>query len=125
MTAFSANPIVYIVPAIILGAVILYYLYGAIDGLGLEVRSADAVVTAKQSTPGSTTYWTNIAGGRAWTQSQQNPDMYAVSLTVAGEPTVGLVSKDMFQSLNDNDRVRVKLRRTRISHRLEVIEISR
>lgn len=125
MTAFKVNPLVYIIPTIILGAVVLYYLYGAIDRVGLDVQSAYAVVTDKKFTPGGATYWTNIAGGRAWTQSQQNPDMYAVSLKVGDEQTVGLVSKPMFESLSINDRVRVKVSRTRLSRQLEVVEVSR
>jgi hypothetical protein len=125
MSAFRSNPIAYIIPAIILGAVVLYYLYGAIDRAGLSVESAEAVVTDKQMTAGSTTYSTNVAGGRAWTQSQQNPDVYAVLLRIGEERTVGVVPQETFESLGPGDRVRVKVRRTRIGHKLEVVEISR
>ena len=123
MNAFSANPFAYIFPLVLLVGFGGYYLYGAADRLGLPIESADAVVTGKQYTPGGTTYNTNIAGGRAWTQSNKTNDMYAIELLVGTEPTVGLVDKQAFERLNKNDRVRVKIRRTRVSGRLEVVEV--
>jgi hypothetical protein len=125
MSAFNANPTVYLAPAIILAAVALYYLYGAIDRLGLESQTLDAVVTAKQVAPGTTTSWTNIAGGRAWMQSQQNPESYVLSLAVGPVQTIGLVAQPLFDSLRTGDHVRATIRRTRLSHNLEVIEVSR
>ena len=125
MAPFSANPFVYIFSAIVIGAVLLYYGFGALDRMGLEVRTSVATVTGKQYTAGGKTYITNIAGGRAWTQAQETPETYAVALNVGGEPTVGLVSKQMFESLNAGDKVTAKVCRTRITKRLEVIEVSR
>jgi hypothetical protein len=125
MTAFRASPIAYIIPAIILGAVVLYYLYGAIDRAGLGIESADAVVTGKQFTAGGVTYSTNIVGGRAWTQAQPTPDAYVVLLRIGDERSVGLVPEDVFEALGPGDRVRVKVRRTRLGHQLEVVEVSR
>jgi hypothetical protein len=121
MTPFSANPYVYVFAAIVIGAVLVYYGFGLIDRMGVEVRSSAATVTGKQYTAGGKTYVTNVAGGRTWTQAQETPETYAVTLNVGGEPTVGLVSKQMFESLNAGDKVNVKFRRTRITKRLEVI----
>ena len=125
MTPFSANPFIYIFSAIVIAAVLLYYGFGALDRMALEVRTSVATVTGKQYAEGGKTYITNIAGGRAWTQSQETPETYAVALNVGEEATVGLVSKQMFESLNAGDKVNVKIRRTRITNRLEVIEVSR
>lgn len=125
MSAFSANPVAYIIPAVLVVGFGLYYLYGAIDRLGLPLQQADAVVTGKTFTPGGTTYNTNVVAGRAWTQANELPDNYAVSLLVDQEPTVALVTKQKYDTLNANDRVRVKLRRTRLSGRLEVVELSK
>ena len=110
-------------PAIILGAALVYFLYYAIDKVGLETRTASAMVTAKDYTPGSTTYVNRQAGGRTWTQAQQQPDFYAVSLNIKNEPTVALVTKEKFDRLEKNDRVRVNYRRTRISGRIEVVDV--
>ena len=125
MSAFQMNPIAYVIPALMLGAVVVYYLYGAVDHVGLDVRSADAVVIEKQHSAGSTTYTTNVVGGRTSTQSHENPDMFAISLQIGEEQTVGLVSEEMFEALGAGDQVRVKVRRTRIGGQLEVVEVSR
>jgi hypothetical protein len=118
MNAFSANPFAYIFPLVLLVGFGGYYLYGAVDRIGVPIESVDALVTGKQFTPGGTTYNTNIAAGRAWTN-----DMYAIELLVGKEATVGLVDKRAFERLNKDDHVQVKIRRTRISGRLEVVEV--
>lgn len=124
MTSFSANPVAYFIPALLLVGFGLYYLYGAIDRLGLSTRQVDAVVTAKQFTPGGTTYNSSIVAGRNWTQASELPDNYVISLLVNDEPTVALVTQRQFEELNAGDRVRAKIRRTRLSGRLEAIELS-
>lgn len=125
MTPFSANPFIYLFSVIAIAAVLLYFGYAGIDRIGLEVQTTVGTVTGKQLTPKGTSYTTNIAGGRAWTQSQETPETYAVMLTVDEEKTVGLVTKPLFDALNANDRVNVKIRRTRITRRLEVVEVTR
>lgn len=117
-----SNP-AYIMPAVILCAALVYFLYYAINKVGLETRTASAMVTAKDHTPGSTSFVNRIAGGRSWTQAQQQPDFYAVSLNIENEPTVALVTKEKFDRLEKNDRVRVTYRRTRISGRIEVLDV--
>jgi hypothetical protein len=42
---------------------------------------------------------------------------------VDGEPTVALVTKQRFDEIRENDRVSVTVRRTRLSGKLEVIEV--
>ena len=121
MTKFF-NP-AYIMPALILGAALVYFLYYAFDKVGLETSMTNAIVTAKDYTPGSTSYVNRIAGGRSWTQAQQQPDFYAVSLNIENEPTVALVTKEKFDRLEKNDRVQVTYRRTRISDRIEVMDV--
>jgi hypothetical protein len=125
MTPFSANPFIYVFSVVAIVAVVAYFAYGALDRLGLAVRSADAVVTGKQYNPPGRSYFTNVVAGRAWSQSQETSETYVVTLRVAGEDTVGLVSKQMFDSLSAGDRVNVKVRRTRITRRLEAVEVSR
>lgn len=123
--ADGVNPLAYILPAVALGVVVLWYAYGAADRLALPSTEADARVTNKNFTPGSTTYNTNIVAGRAWTQSVKNPDAYVVSLDIDGIATVGVVTQQMYQALNPGDRVRVKYSRTRFSNQLLVTDVSR
>ena len=124
--ADGVNPLAYILPALAFIAALLYYAYGAVDRLGLESRDAQAVVTTKDHAPGSTTYHTNIVAGRAWTQANQNPDSYVVGLDIdGGIKTVGLVTKELYESLRPGERVRVKYTRTRFSNQLLVTDVRR
>src|SRR5580692_264975 len=66
MTPYSANPFGFIFSVVAVIAVVLYFAYGAIDRTGLEVRATEAIVTGKQFTPSGKSYYTTIAGGRAW-----------------------------------------------------------
>lgn len=123
MTPYSANPFASIFSALILFVFVLYAAYFAINSVGLATEMVDATITGKHYNPGGTSFRTNIAGGRAWTQSYDTPDSYVVSLDVGGEATVGLVSKEIYETLKTYDRVKAVIRRTRITKRLEVIEL--
>ena len=125
LTPYSANPFVFVFSIVAIGAVTIYFGYGAVDRMGLEVQSVDAKVVDKQFGPGVKAYNTIIAGGRPWIQSRETSDVYLVVLEVRGEKTGGLVSQELYESLNAGDTVRAKVRRTRISRRLEAIEITR
>jgi hypothetical protein len=123
MAASGPNPVVYIVPAVVLAAVLLYYLYGAADRLALETHHTEARVTGKQFAPGSTTYNTTIVAGRAWTQGTKNPDIYVIGLDVEGKVTGGAVSRQMYESLQAGERVRVEYQRTRFSKQILVTDV--
>ena len=110
-------------PAVILGAVLIYYNYGVFDRVGLEKNEAQATVTEKTHTVGSTTYVNNVVAGRSWVQAQEQPDFYAVSLAIKGEPAVALVTKEKFDWLSKGDQVSVKFSRTRISKRLLIVDL--
>ena len=73
MTAFSANPFIYVFSAIAVAVAVLYFSYLAIDRIGLETRSTVATVTDKQFNASGTTYNSTVAGGRTWVQSHDTP----------------------------------------------------
>jgi hypothetical protein len=125
MNAFNANPFAYIFPAVLLVAVACYYAYGAVDRVGLATQEVDAVVTGKQFTPGATTYNSNVVAGRNFIQPAQQADFYAVSVRIGDTPNVALVEKATYDALNINDRVRVRIQRTRITGQLRIIELKR
>ena len=123
---YLSNP-AFIMPALILGATLIYFLYYAVDKVGLATTAANAVVTDKTFTQGSTTYVNRIAGGRSWTQAQQQPDYYAISIEIKAlnnEPSVALVTKDKFDRLTKGDQVRITFHRTRITGRIEVVDLN-
>lgn len=125
VTPYSANPFIYIFSVVVIGAVLLYYVYGAIDRTGLEVSAAVGTVVDKKYTKSGRSYYTTIAGGQSWIQSRETPETYAVVLNVGNERTAGVVSKGLYESLQANDMVQVKIRRTRITGRLEAVEVTR
>jgi hypothetical protein len=123
MATNSPNRLVYVFPAVALAAAALYYGYGAMDRLGLEIRETEARVTAKQVTPGSTTYYTRIVGGRAWSQAAENPGLRVVVLAINGEETGAAVERSTFDSLEEGDRVRVRYQRTRLTNQVLVTDV--
>jgi hypothetical protein len=118
MAFFKVNPIMCVVSVILTLGGLAYYIYMAIDRVGGECRTAVAKVAGKQYTPGCTKL-------NNMDQIQTFPDTYALCLDVNGESTVGLVTKDKFDSLNANDTVQVKIRRTRLTQKLLVIDVTR
>ena len=123
--AQGPNPFVYVFPAVLLVAVALYFGYGALDRVGLATMQGEAQVTGKQVTPASTTYTTEVIGGRTMTRANQNPEAYVVTLQVGGETTGAAVSQDVYESLRPGTQVQVSYRRTRISKRLVVTDVRR
>lgn len=125
MSSSGPNRLVYVFPAVAFAAVGLYYIYGAVDRLGLETHQAEARVTGKQVAPGSTTYNTVIAAGRAWTQSTTNPDARIVALELEGQATGGAVDPQTYDSLKEGDQVHVQFKRTRFSNQILVTDVRR
>jgi hypothetical protein len=121
----NPNRLVYVFPAVAFAAVLLYYLYGAIDRFGLETHQTEARVTGKQFAPGSTTYNTRIAGGRAWSQATENPGGYVMAFEVDGEPTGGAVDSQTYESVQEGDHVHVRFQRTRFSKLIVVTDVRR
>lgn len=122
----APNPfVIYAFPAIALVAVLLYFVYGAVNRVGLDTYQGEARVTGKQLTPGSTTYTTEVVAGRSWTKANQNPDAYVVQLDLDGEATGGMVSQQLYESLQAGERVRVRFSRTRLTKRILVTDVSR
>ncbi len=125
MNVFTANPFMFIFSVVVLVAVSAYYGYGSLDQVGIASYEAEAIVTGKQFTPGSTTYNTNVVNGRPFVQPFQQGDFYAVTLQLNGESAVALVDQATFEAVNAGDRVRVTAHRTRFSRRLLVTDLRR
>ena len=123
MSVFSANPAGFIIMVLLLVGVGGYYAWGAIDTAGLPTEERSAVVTGKQVNPATQTYRTNIVAGRAWTQSHTQGETRVVTLKVGDEDSVGYVDAWQYQQLKPGDTVQVRVHRTRLTRRLEVLEV--
>lgn len=125
LTSFAANPFVFIFSGLVLLAVLVYFGWGVLDRAGLTEEEANAVVTTKRYYPPGTTYRTNIVAGRAWTQADATSDAYVLELKVGQEPTAASVSRESYASLQTGDSVRVRMHRTRLTRRLEIVDVLR
>lgn len=125
MTPFAANPFIFVFSALLLVAVLAWFGWGMLDRMGLAEEQAGAVVTGKHYNAPGQTFRTVIAGGRAWTLTDTTSDTHVILLDVAKEPTVAIVSNDVYDALQPGDSVQVRMRRTRVSRRLEVIDVVR
>lgn len=123
MNVFSANPVGFIVMGLLLLGVGLYYAWGAIDHLGLGSALLPATVTGKQINPPHDTYRTNIVAGRAYTQSDTLPETRVVTLKIGDEAGVGFVTAAQYAQLQPGDSVDVLVQRTRLTRRLQVLEV--
>jgi len=121
----SSTRLVYAFPVVLLTAVLVYYLYGALDRAALETSETETRVTGKQVARGSTTYNTRIAGGRAWTQATDNAEIYILTFVVGGQPTGAAVDADTYEAVRVGDSVGVTFGRTRLSRRLVVTGVQR
>lgn len=125
MNAFSANPVNFVIGIVLLVAVVAYFGWGAIDRVGLATAEVPATVTGRHHNPPGQTYRTTIAGGRAWTLTDPTNESWIVQLSVAGEPNVAVVPKSVHDAVRTGDTVRVQLRRTRLTQRVEIIDVRR
>ncbi len=119
------SPFVYIFPALLLVAAVLYFGYGALDRAGLAAQTAATVVTGKQFAQGSTTYHTTVIGNQNLVQADRNPDAYILTFDVEGEHTGGAVTRELYEALQPGDSVQVRFRRTRLTNRIVVTHVSR
>lgn len=125
MPAQGPSPFVYVFPALLLIAVVLYFGYGALDRSGLPSKTVATVVTGKQFAKGSTSYHTVVVGSQRLVQGDQNPDAYIVTFEVDGQPTGGAVNRELYDELQAGDSVHVQFQRTRLSHRIVVTGVTR
>jgi len=119
------SPFVYIFPALLLLGAVLYFGYGALDRAALATKSVATVVTGKEFAKGSTTYHTVVVGSQRLVQGDENPDAYILTFEVDGQPTGAAVSRNLYDSLERGDNVQVQFRRTRLSKRIVVTDVSR
>ena len=106
---------------IVIGVVWLaFYLANSV---GVPIETVQAKVVGKQVVAAGTTYRANIVAGRHYIQSDTPGDVCLVELDVKGERVSGFVSEQFYQDVAEGEMIDVRLRMTRITGRMEVIEI--
>ena len=115
-------------PMMILGVIVLcgvgfYFLFSAVNGIGLEDESGDATVVRKEYRESGTTYQRQVIGGRVHTQAQATPELYILMLDIDGQSAECAVTKSLYDELSETDRVSVEYQRKRITGSLLVTDV--
>lgn len=115
---------------VVFGAVVvvligLYFLFMAVDSLGLADQEGTATVLGKEFREASTTYQTQKVGDRMLTVPQVTPPMYILKLNIAGRKTEGPVDKSLYDAVVAGDRVRVVYQKRRILGQVQIVSVTR
>jgi hypothetical protein len=120
----SAN-FMYIFGAIILVCVAIYFLFMAIDSLGLKEEKATAKVISKGYKQAGKTYITQIVANRPVVLPQVKPEMYILQVEIEGKKTECAVDKSLYEAINPEDQVQVVYQKRRILGKSQVLKVTR
>ena len=120
-----ASPFMIKVGIVMLVGMGLYFLFMAVNNLGLVDRHATATVISKEYRKADTTYTTQKIGNRMQTLPQTTSEMYILKLDVNGKPTECAVDKWLYNELHTGEQVKVVYKKKRISGGLQVFDITR
>ena len=118
-------PAMWVVGAVLLVLVGGYYLFMAVDGMGLASAPGSATVTGKEYREAGTTYTRTVIGarGQSLTLPQAVPEMYILKLVVHGKETECAVTRELYESLEEGTVVDVTYEKRRITGQLQVTRI--
>ena len=120
----SAN-FMYIFGAIILVCVAIYFLFLAIDSLGLEEKKGIAKVISKGYKQAGKTYITQIVANRPVVLPQVKPEMYILQVDLEDKKTECAVDKSLYEAINPEDQVQVIYQKRRILGKIQVLKVTR
>jgi hypothetical protein len=114
-----------IVGGVVLLCVAGYYGFMAIDTIGLVAQRERAIVTKKSFQAAGTTYITQIINNRPVVLPQVKAEAYLLELRTDRETTDAVVTKELFDAVETSDQVFATFQRTRLTRRLQVLEVGR
>lgn len=123
-TVWQANPFMVIFGGVVVGILLLYALFMAIDGLALEEKEGIATVVSKEVKEEGQTYVTQVIGGRTQTLPQITPEAYMLILDISGNPTSTFVEKNIYHNLNRQDQVTISYQQRRLTGQLQVLTLT-
>lgn len=109
---------------VIVIGVAIYFLFMAIDGIGLKHQTGTAMVIGKTYRESGKTYRTQKIGNRTLTIPQHTPEMYILQLTIGGKQTECAVDKSLYDAVQREDEVNVIYQKRRIMGHLQVIDVT-
>ena len=119
------DSVTYTAGLIILIIVGLYFLFQAIDGLGLETKKDSGTVVGREHREATMGYRTEIINSQPRPVRHYTPEKYVLKLDINGQQTEGTVSGSLFDAVQPGDRVVVTFQKRRLTGRLQVLEVTR
>jgi hypothetical protein len=108
---------------VIIALFVTYYLFMAVDRVGLEDQRATAVVLGKEHRPPGRRYVTQIINNRPLELPQETPETCVLTLDLSGTHTEGIVARSLFDAVRVGDRVQVTYQRRRLTGGLQVVSV--
>jgi hypothetical protein len=103
----------------------LYFAFMAADTMGVATQEATGTVIAKEFVPAGMTYTTQVVDGRSYVRAHETQDRYVVELTVDDRQAFAVVDPLVYHEIEAGDRLPLRFRETRLTGRLEVVELKR
>jgi len=111
--------------AIILVLVAIYFLFQAVDGMGLASQSGRAAVVGKEYRPAGQTYTREVVGNQTLNVPKTTPEMHILELDLDGRRVQGTTDRALYESISAGDQVQVTYQQRRITGALQVVRVSR
>jgi hypothetical protein len=126
-TVPSTNPnrVMTVLGVVILVGAGLYFLFTAVNGVGLPELQATARVVGKEYRSAGVTYAPQVIGGRTHALPQATPEAYVLKLEIGGEGTECAVPKELYEASSVDDKVQVVYQQKRLTGALHVMDVKR
>lgn len=121
----ESGTVMYRVGAVVLACVAIYFLFTAVNTLGLAEESGTGVVVGKAYREAGTTYHTQVIDGRSYVRPQATPDMYLLDLTIDEKSVQAEVERALFDDVEQGEQVEVVYRQHRLTGGTQVVRVSR
>ena len=109
----------------VLAALVLYYVFVAINGLALPTQSATATVTGKSYREAGQTYNTIFIDNRPLIRGQPTPEIYVLELQIGNQKAEGTVTKGLYGAVSIGAEVKITYQHRRLTGSLLVLEVRR
>ena len=108
---------------VVITAVVLYYVFIAVNTWSLENQQGTATVTGKEYRKPGLTYQRQPIGGRIQTLPRTTPEMYILNLEINGKKTAVAVTEEIYDRVHNGERVGVTYEARRITGTLQVLDV--
>lgn len=115
----------YALGLLVLAGVAVYFLFLAVNTVGLSEDASEATVVDKRYLAPGQTYRTEIIGGRSYVRPQATPDMYLLELDLGDDRAHAAVSPELYESIQIGDPVLATVQRRRLTGVIQVTEVRR